>query len=150
MVPVMLNTYFPPNQPTPARCAEYGRGLRAAIDRWEGDERVLIVASGGLSHPIVDEQLDRAVLDSLAARDGALVRLAPELLNHGNSEIRNWIMVDAALPDADFEVVDYVPGYRSVAGSGCGMGFGTWRMRERAAPASASSFVENKIEMGDQ
>jgi len=47
-------------------------------------------------------------------------------LYEGNSEIRNWIAVGAALEDAQFETLDYVPGYRSVRGSGCGMAFGHW------------------------
>jgi len=59
MVPVMINTFFPPNQPTPARCYALGRSLRKAIDSWDSDKRVAVIASGGLSHTIMDEEIDR-------------------------------------------------------------------------------------------
>ena len=34
IVPVMLNTYFPPNQPSPARCFALGQGLATAVWAW--------------------------------------------------------------------------------------------------------------------
>jgi hypothetical protein len=127
MVPVMLNTYFPPNQPTPKRCVAFGAALRNAIRTWDDDVKVVLVASGGLSHPIVDEDLDRLVLDSLASGDmDSLANLPTSSLYEGNSEIRNWIVVGSALTGANFELIDYVPGYRSVRGSGCGMAFSSW------------------------
>ena len=127
MLVVAVNTYYPPNQPTPRRCLEFGQALRAAIDSWPADARVTLVASGGLSHPIVDEALDHLVLDALERDDPAVLEALPMRdLHEGNSEIRNWIVVGAALRDMRFETIDYVPGYRSLAGSGCGMGFGQW------------------------
>ena len=62
-VPVMLNTYYPPNQPTPRRCYNLGRALRSAIESWPQDIRVGILASGGLSHFVVDEELDQQALN---------------------------------------------------------------------------------------
>jgi Catalytic LigB subunit of aromatic ring-opening dioxygenase len=127
VVPVMLNTYFPPNQPTAGRCYGFGQALRQAIDSWPGPARVAVVASGGLSHFVVDEELDRGVLDGIAARDGNALAGIPEArLQSGSSEIKNWIVVAGALGDLDFEVVDYVPGYRSQGGTGCGMAFARW------------------------
>ena len=35
MVPVMVNTYYPPNQPTPKRCYAFGQAVRKAIDSWD-------------------------------------------------------------------------------------------------------------------
>jgi Catalytic LigB subunit of aromatic ring-opening dioxygenase len=126
--PVILNTYYPPNQPTPARCLELGRALGAAIRAWPSDARVALVASGGLSHPIINEDFDQQVLAALAKHDGAaLGSLRLDLLTEGSSEIRNWITVGGALENADFDVVDYVPAYRSMAGSGCGTAFAVWR-----------------------
>src|SRR5258708_29354855 len=49
IVPVMLNTYYPPNVPTPARCVEVGAKLAAAIRSAGSGERVAIIASGGLT-----------------------------------------------------------------------------------------------------
>jgi len=128
IVPVALNTYFPPNQPRPRRCHALGRAIAETV-RERGDEgRVGILASGGLSHFTVDEELDRAVLDACARTDGeALASLAPERLNSGSSEIRNWITVAGACAHLTTAWQDYVPCYRSAAGTGCGMGFSVWR-----------------------
>jgi hypothetical protein len=127
LVPVFLNTYYPPNQPTPARCVQLGEELRAAVDSWPEDKRVALIASGGLTHPIIDEKLDRRLLKALECHDrDDLTRLPSDALAEGTSEIRNWITVGAALDDARGRTIDYIPAYRSHAGSGCGMGFFTW------------------------
>jgi hypothetical protein len=128
IVPVMLNTYFPPNQPTPGRCYRLGRALRAAIEAWPPARRVGIVASGGLSHFFVDEALDRHVLALLAKKDADGISALPAAqLESGSSEIRNWLAAGGALEHLDMQVVDYVPSYRSEAGSGVGMAFAVWR-----------------------
>ena len=49
-VPVFVNTYYPPNQPTIARSYQIGRALRRAVESWDSDKTVAIIASGGLSH----------------------------------------------------------------------------------------------------
>jgi 3-O-methylgallate 3,4-dioxygenase len=128
IVPIMLNTYYPPNQPTPKRCYQLGRAIRQAVEAWPTRERVAIVASGGLSHFFVDEDLDRYVLELLAKKDGdALVALPTAKLESGNSEIRNWIAAAGALEHLTMQLVDYVPSYRSEAGSGVGMAFAFWQ-----------------------
>jgi len=128
IVPVLLNTYYPPNQPTPKRCYELGLALRQAIEAWPARKRVAVMASGGLSHFFVDEELDRHVLDLLAKKDGsALMALPTAKLESGNSEIRNWIATAGAVERLSMRVVDYVPSYRSVAGSGVGMAFAVWQ-----------------------
>src|SRR5207244_9002095 len=58
IVPVCINTYYPPNQPTPRRCYKLGQAIRAAVEAYPGDKRVGIIASGGLSHFVVDEALE--------------------------------------------------------------------------------------------
>jgi 3-O-methylgallate 3,4-dioxygenase len=126
-IPIMLNTYFPPNQPTPKRCYDLGRALRVAVESWKSPARVGIIASGGLSHFVVDEELDRQVLKALEAHDAqALSSLPRERLNAGTSEIRNWVAVGGAVEDLDMELFDYVPCYRSPAGTGCAMAFARW------------------------
>jgi 3-O-methylgallate 3,4-dioxygenase len=127
IVPVLLNTYYPPNQPTPKRCYQLGRALREAIEAWPGARRVGVLGSGGLSHFVVDEALDRHVLDILAKRDAdAIAALPLDRLDSGNSEIRNWIAAAGALEGLSMRLVDYVPCYRSEAGTGCGMAFAVW------------------------
>ena len=128
IVPVLLNTYYPPNQPTPKRCYQLGRALRAAVESWPAAKRVAVLGSGGLSHFIVDETLDRHVLDILAKKDAASIATLPlARLDSGNSEIRNWIAAAGAVEHLTMEVVDYVPSYRSEAGTGIGMAFAVWR-----------------------
>ncbi len=46
IVPVALNTYFPPNQPRPRRCYELGAAIRKAVQAVPGNARVGILASG--------------------------------------------------------------------------------------------------------
>jgi len=128
IVPVMLNTYYPPNQPTPRRCHQLGRAIRQAVEAWPSGKRVGVVASGGLSHFFVDEELDRHVLQILAKKDAdALAALPVAKLESGNSEIRNWITAAGALEHLQMQLVDYVPSYRSEAGSGVGMAFAVWQ-----------------------
>src|SRR4029453_13990211 len=45
MVPVFLNTYFPPNQPAPRRCYRLGRAIRQAVESWGVKRRVGVLAS---------------------------------------------------------------------------------------------------------
>ncbi len=124
IVPLALNTYFPPNQPRPRRCYELGQALRKAVQSAKGVERVGILASGGLSHFTVDEELDHRVLDAFKNNDGeSLCSIPVEKLNSGNSEIRNWITVAGACGHLKSAWQEYVPCYRSAAGTGCGMGF---------------------------
>jgi 3-O-methylgallate 3,4-dioxygenase len=128
VVPVMLNTYYPPNQPAPKRCYDFGKALAAGIEASAVDARVVLVASGGLSHFVVDEALDRRVLDGIANRDAESLRTIPEeLLNAGSSEIRNWVAVAGAMHDREVLWSEYAPCYRTAAGTGCGMGFLRWQ-----------------------
>ena len=128
IVPVALNTYFPPNQPRPHRCYELGRAIRAAVASAKGSARVGILASGGLSHFTVDEELDRAVLDACKRNDGeALAAIPANKLNSGSSEIRNWIAVAGGAAHLKTAWLEYIPCYRSAAGTGCGMGFAVWK-----------------------
>jgi 3-O-methylgallate 3,4-dioxygenase len=41
--------------------------------------------------------------------------------------MRNWITMAAASRHLTNAWVDYIPCYRSAAGTGCGMGFAVWR-----------------------
>ena len=128
IVPVALNTYFPPNQPRPRRCYELGKAIGDAVRRSKGSARVGILASGGLSHFTVDEELDRGLLEACRRNDGeALSSIAAEKLNSGSSEICNWIAVAGAASHLKVGWQEYIPCYRSAAGTGCGMGFSVWR-----------------------
>jgi 3-O-methylgallate 3,4-dioxygenase len=127
MIPVLINTYIPPNQPSPARCYALGQAIRIAIESWHGKERVAVIASGGLSHFVIDTELDRSVLEGLANGDReSLSALPRSKLQAGSSEILNWIAAGGALEGLRMELVDYIPGYRSEGGTGVGMAFAKW------------------------
>jgi aromatic ring-opening dioxygenase LigB subunit len=129
MVPVLVNTFYPPNQPSPRRCFEFGRSIGRAIASWPEEARVAVVGSGGLSHFVIDEAFDHRILgaferddiDAITAEDDALFR-------SGTSETKNWIVARGALAATGFKMklLDYVPCYRSEAGTGNAMAFATW------------------------
>jgi hypothetical protein len=128
-VPVFVNTFYPPNQPPAGRCFEFGRALARAIASWPRDWRVAVIASGGLTHFVIDESFDRCVLEALQKADAARLAGLPEpMFQSGTSEIKNWIAVAGAMCEAGLamKLVDYVPCYRSEAGTGSAMGFATW------------------------
>jgi 3-O-methylgallate 3,4-dioxygenase len=127
VVPVFLNTYYPPNQPTPQRCFDLGAAIRQIVEGFPQDLRVGILASGGLSHFLVNEALDRKVVAALKDKDhDALTSLPPQLLHTGSSEIRNWIVTAAAVPDLAIDWISYIPAYRSRALTGVGLCFAQW------------------------
>ena len=127
LVPICVNTYFPPNQPTPSRCFDLGLALHQAIESSPADLRIGVVASGGLSHFVTDERLDRQVFAALrAGSEEQQCAIPPILLNAGSSEIRNWIAVAAASKHLKLIWDEYIPVYRTPAGTGCGLGFACW------------------------
>jgi 3-O-methylgallate 3,4-dioxygenase len=129
MVPFMLSRYLP-NQATSARCYALGKALGQAIRAWPENKRVGLMASGGLSHQIIDEELDRGVIDALIERDEAhLSSLDVPRLNRagGTPEILNWVTVAGAMDPVGMTLVDYIPCYRSPAGTGHGVTFGYWQ-----------------------
>jgi hypothetical protein len=128
-VPVVINTFYPPNQPSAKRCYAFGRALKAAIESWQENARIAVFASGGLSHFVIDEELDRTVLAALETRDyDRLIAIPDAFYQAGTSEVKNWIPVAAMMAECglDMTLVDYVPCYRSEAGTGNAMGFAYW------------------------
>jgi 3-O-methylgallate 3,4-dioxygenase len=132
VIPILLNTYFPPNQPTAKRCYDFGRSIGRAIAGWNGanaGKRVAICASGGISHFVIDEEFDTRILAAIKKQDTATIFAEPHaMFRSGTSETKNWITVAGILAESGLEMnlVDYVPSYRSEGGTGCGMAFATW------------------------
>lgn len=127
-IPFMINTFYPPNQPTPKRCYALGQAVRAAIEAWPERKRVAVMASGGLSHTIIDEEIDHVLIDAMLEKDaGRLCSLPVERLNLGTSENRNWIVEAGAMEPLTMTVIGYEPCYRSPAGTGCAIAFAYWK-----------------------
>ena len=128
VIPLLLNTYYPPNTPTPQRSLEIGRQLRRAIEASDHDVRVAVIGSGGLSHFICEEELDRSIMNALRANDGsALAGIPAKGLIYGSSEIRNWICTAGAVEHLRWQWDQYVPVRRTPVGSGIGLAFMEWR-----------------------
>ena len=128
-VPIILNVHFPHNTPKLHRCLELGRALYRAIRSYQGFARVALMASGGLTHFVIDEEFDRKVIDAMRAGDeDALAKLPESYFKVGTAEIKNWYPVIAAANAAGlkYHQIDYVPCYRSEAGTGNAMCFAYW------------------------
>jgi hypothetical protein len=87
------------------------------------------MASGGLTHFVIDEELDQAILAAIAKGDEeTLTRIPENIFKVGTAEIKNWYPVIAAMNASgkQYHQVDYVPCYRSEAGTGNAMAFVYW------------------------
>lgn len=137
IVCVFLNEYFPP-LPSGRRCAEIGRALADILDA--RPERVLLVASGGLSHypsdrdfnrGDIDTALDQWVLERIERNDVEalenLFTFDSLWLRSGTGEIRAWITVAAAM-NRPAVVLDYMPIYACFTG----IAFAKWPKLEAA------------------
>ena len=133
-IPILVNTYWPPNQMPVARSHDLGRAVRRAVEGFAEDLRVVVIASGGLSHFTTDEELDRRVLAACRDHDGDSLRsIDSATLNGGSSEIRNWIATAGACEDLPMRWDEYVPVYRTPAGTGIGLAFALWAAEEARA-----------------
>src|SRR5206468_4949677 len=87
-VPIILNVHYPPNQPPIRRCLELGRALQRAIRSFKGANRVAMMTSGGLSHFVIDEDLDNTVLSAMEHRDEETLERVPEnIFKAGTAEV---------------------------------------------------------------
>jgi len=128
MLPVMLNTYFPPNTPTAARCRAVGEKIGKILKASSSQARVAVVASGGLSHFLCEEAFDREIVQALQANDSnVLSKIPQEALLSGSSEIRNWVMLSGMVEHLRSDFTEYIPVYRTPVGTGIGLAFMTWR-----------------------
>jgi 3-O-methylgallate 3,4-dioxygenase len=127
VVPVLINAYYPPNQPSPRRCYDFGQALARAIKSWPKSARVAVIGTGGLSHFCLDEDFDRALLAALQKKERQVITsVPPAKLKSGSGEIRNWIALAGAVDFLNLKWSDYIPCYRSRAGTGTGIAFAIW------------------------
>jgi protocatechuate 4,5-dioxygenase beta chain len=130
LVPVTMNCTVPPI-PTPARAYEVGTTLRDMLrDYSSGDERVAVVATGGLSHEPggpryfwVDEAFDRWFLGLLERGDHAALLRECTLErmeaagSGGTAELLAWILA-LAFTSGPAEVLAYMPAVAWRSGTG--------------------------------
>jgi 3-O-methylgallate 3,4-dioxygenase len=126
-VPIVLNVHTPPNQPTAKRLYEFGKAVRSALETWDSKMRVAVITTGGLSVGIVDEEMDRLALSGMQAKDVFTLSSLPRTWMQGSQgEVRCWIATAGAVDHLEMDLLEYIPGYRSLAGTGCGMAFARW------------------------
>ena len=134
ILPIVINAIQPP-LPTVARCFDFGAALaRAIVDR-PGGERVVILASGGLSHSVGEPAMGD-VDEAFAAgdREAMMAYLTDERMaraGNGAHELRFWVAAHGAADGQGFSMIHY----EVVPETYTGCGFAEW-MR---APAMAAA-----------
>jgi aromatic ring-opening dioxygenase catalytic subunit (LigB family) len=133
IVPLIVNSIEPP-LPSIARCLQWGKLLRHAIESYATPLRVAVLGSGGLSHSIgertmgaIDEAFDRECIASFSADEKSLLGFLEEKLpqaGNGTEEVRNWVVAHGAAGGRGFELIDYLP----VPAVIVGCGFASWRI----------------------
>jgi 2,3-dihydroxyphenylpropionate 1,2-dioxygenase len=129
ILPIYVNTWVDPI-PTPRRCYEIGELIRAVAER--RNERIAILATGGLSHfpgspriGEIDTEFDHKLLEIM--RDGKGRMLADysleQLTQAGDSEFLNWMVALGTVGDAKAASTAYMPDYVAT-----GWGFVSWKL----------------------
>jgi protocatechuate 4,5-dioxygenase beta chain len=129
LVPVTMNCTVPPI-PTPERAYAVGRTVGEILRAYPGEERIAVVATGGLSHEPggpryfwVDEAFDRWFLDLLARGDHAalLKECTLERMeaagSGGTAELLAWVLV-LAMTRGPADVIAYMPAVAWRSGTG--------------------------------
>jgi len=109
LVPIVINTVQHP-LPSAKRCLALGRAVNRAIRSWPGEERIVVIGTGGLSHQLdgqragfINPVYDRFCLDNLASDPDALTHdSVRDIVAKGGTqgvEILNWIAARGALGD---------------------------------------------------
>ena len=118
-----------------------GRKLRAVVEAMPGEQRIAVIASGGLSHFVVDEELDLRVIEALKARDVQTLRSIPRAaLKSGSSETLNWILTAGAVDAMPMRMAEYQALYRTEAGTGVGAAF-----TSRPSASASCSAMRNML-----
>lgn len=117
ITPIAINMVCWPI-PTPRRLCAVGRALAGAIASFPRDERVVVVATGGMSHQIsgarfgiANEELDRTFLELLPGHLDQLAAIpTAELMELGGSEAAElilWYAMRAALTESAHPVYSF-------------------------------------------
>lgn len=128
-VPVDVNCWYYENSPSAARSFDFGQAVAKAIQAWDGDERVVIMTTGGLTHFVVDPDWDDEFLKALEDDNSAFLKSIPQQeLMAGTSECKSWIATAGAMRQAALKArtVDYQTLIRTEGGTGSSCGFVLW------------------------
>lgn len=114
IVPIAINTVQHP-LPSPLRCLALGRAVGRALANWPGEDRIVVVGTGGLSHQLdgkragfMNPDFDRFCLESLPNDPAALIEHSVHdlvrLAGSQGVEILNWIAARGALGERTTEL----------------------------------------------
>jgi protocatechuate 4,5-dioxygenase beta chain len=110
IVPVCINTVqFP--LPSAKRCLALGRAVGQAIASWDGDQKVIVIGTGGLSHQLdgeragfINKPFDLKFMDSLVAEPEWSTQFTNhELVEKAGTqgiELLMWLATRGAVPGA--------------------------------------------------
>jgi 2,3-dihydroxyphenylpropionate 1,2-dioxygenase len=129
ILPIYVNTWVDP-VPTPRRCYQVGELIRAVADT--RSERIAILATGGLSHfpgspriGEIDTQFDHQLLEIMRQGNGPTLAdySLEQLLQAGDSEFLNWMVVLGTVGKAKAASTSYMPDFVAT-----GWGFVSWKL----------------------
>lgn len=137
IVPIFINAIHVP-APTPARCYRFGEILKEVIGLLPAEKRVVVYASGGLSHfsagypwlhykgpctlGSICQDFDRKILDWMEnGRGNELAALSNvDLIQNGEIELRQWITLMGMVGRCKPEMLTYEAFYRGLLGMAVG------------------------------
>ena len=109
VVPISINTVQHP-LPSPVRCFKLGQAVGSAIERYDGEVRVVVIGTGGLSHQLdgsragfINEPFDRLCLEQIVEEPRWLthysVRELVALAGGQGVELLMWLAMRGAVGD---------------------------------------------------
>lgn len=143
VMPMFINAIHVPGI-SPRRCYRLGQTIREIIEKRPSGERVILYASGGLSHftasypwrhykgpytlGCISEKFDRKAVELMTQGNGEkLAQLSSQdLLENGGPEMRNWITLLGAVGKVPARVLAYEPFYSAVMA----MGVAYWELKD--------------------
>lgn len=134
IVPILVNAVQPPF-PSMQRCVALGEALRRSIQGYGGADRVVVLATGGLSHDVgtprmgqLNESFDRGFLERLEEggpeRAAAFATEFVDTAGNGAEEVRNWLVAHGVANSAPFETYHY----DAIEAWYTGIGIGRWKL----------------------
>lgn len=106
-VPIHVNTVQHP-LPSPARCYKFGQALGRAVASWPGNEKVVVLGTGGLSHQLdgeragfINKPFDLFCMEKIVDDPALLAQYSigdiVELAGTQGPELVHWLMMRGAL-----------------------------------------------------
>jgi protocatechuate 4,5-dioxygenase beta chain len=128
VVPIFVNTIQYPI-PTPERMWELGRLMRQAIESWPGDERIVILGTGGLSHQLqglragfVNREADETWLREIGPQPEKYRKMSREdfveVFGSEGAELIMWLVMRGAMDGNVRTVMSHYYAPASMTGAG--------------------------------